>query len=126
VKKEEIGMYRQYPSVVLCNGNTASAGELFTAAFRDYDLAPIVGTNTYGKGTMQQFFDLSYFDYEGTLRLTVAAYYPPSDVGYDGVGILPDYVIEPSDDLLTLNSFEVDIEKDNQLQKALSLLQGNQ
>ncbi len=124
VTKEEIGMYRQYPSVVLCNGNTASAGELFTAAFRDYGLAPVVGTKTYGKGTMQQFFDLSYFEYKGTLRLTVAAYYPPSDVGYDGVGILPDHVIEPSEALATLNSFEVNVEKDNQLQKALALLQG--
>lgn len=123
VTEKEIGMYRQYPSVVLCNGNTASASELFAAVFRDYGLAPIVGTKTYGKGTMQQFFDLSYFDYKGTLRLTVAAYYPPSDVGYDGVGILPDHVVEPSEELATLNLFEVNVQKDNQLQKALSLLQ---
>ncbi len=127
VKKEEIGMYRQYPSVVLCNENTASAGELFTAAFRDYNLAPIVGTTTYGKGTMQQFFDLSYYGYEGILRLTVAAYYPPSDIGYDGKGITPspEYVVEPSEELKKLNLFEVDTEKDNQLTKALSLLAGN-
>lgn len=126
VKREEIGMYRDYPAVVLCNENTASAGELFTAAFRDYELAPIVGMNTYGKGTMQQFFDLSALDYEGTLRLTIAMYYPPCDESYDGVGIMPDHVVEPSEELWTLNSFEVDPSKDNQLQKALSLLQVKQ
>ena len=127
VKKEEIGMYRQYPSVVLCNENTASAGELFTAVFRDYHLAPVVGTTTYGKGTMQQFFDLSYYGYEGVLRLTIASYYPPSDVGYDGEGIspAPEYVVEPSEELKTLNLFEVDTEKDNQLARALSVLVGN-
>ncbi|MBR2353314.1 MAG: hypothetical protein IKA76_02285 [Clostridia bacterium] len=125
VKESEIGMYRKYPSVVLCNENTASAGELFTAAFRDYGLAPVVGTTTYGKGTMQRFFDLGLYGYKGTLRLTVAAYYPPSDKGYDGVGITPDHVVEPSEELKKLNLFEVNLAKDNQLTQALNLLDGN-
>ena len=125
VTEEEIGMYASYPAVVLCNDSTASAGELFTAVFRDYNLAPTVGVTTYGKGTVQQYFDLAMLGYEGVLKLTVEAYYPPSDQGYDGIGIAPDYVVEPSEEMWSLNSFEVNIEKDNQLASAVSHLLGN-
>ena len=85
------------PSVVICNGNTASAGELFTAAMRDFDEefgyfeVTIVGSTTHGKGVMQSTFSLSDGSY---VTLTVAYYNPPSGVNYDGVGIVPDVVIE--------------------------------
>ena len=125
ITEEEIGMYASYPAVVLCNDGTASAGELFTAVFRDYNLAPTVGVTTYGKGTVQQYFDLAMLGYEGVLKLTVEAYYPPCDQGYDGIGIAPDYVVEPSEEMWSLNSFEVNIEKDNQLASAVSHLLGN-
>ncbi len=86
------------PAVVLCNGGTASAAELFTAALRDYATAPfnlmdvtIVGTKTYGKGVMQGQYSL----YDGSsITITVAEYNPPSGVNYDGEGILPDEIIE--------------------------------
>ena len=84
------------PITVLCNQNTASAGELFTAAMRDYNdmgilEATIVGVNTYSKGVMQNTFMLS----DGsTLTLTVAYYNPPCNVNYDGVGVKPDVEIE--------------------------------
>lgn len=84
------------PSVVVCNGRTASAAELFTAGIRDigasegFDVS-IVGTTTYGKGIMQSTYNLKD-DY--TLTLTVAYYSPPSGVNYHGVGIKPDIEVE--------------------------------
>ena len=78
------------PMVVLCNGGTASAGELFTAALRDFgewgllDVS-IVGEQTYGKGVMQSSFKINGND---GIKLTVAFYNPPSDVNYDGVGVM--------------------------------------
>lgn len=90
------------PAVVLCNGYTASAGELFTAALRDYvKLAEnpldvtIVGTTTYKKGVMQTTYTLSD---RSTVTLTISVYNPPSGVNYDGVGITPDVVVENTDD----------------------------
>lgn len=90
------------PAVVLCNGYTASAGELFTAALRDYAKlekdpldVTIVGTTTYKKGVMQNTYTLSD---KSTVTLTVSVYNPPSGVNYDGVGITPDIVVENTDD----------------------------
>ena len=87
------------PAVVICNGNTASAGELFTAAMRDYDEmgiinCAIVGTTTYGKGVMQSTY--SFID-GSALTLTVAHYNPPSGVNYDGVGVIPDITVEDAE-----------------------------
>ena len=88
------------PSVVICNEGTASAGELFTAAMRDfnevYNLFEVttVGVKTYGKGVMQN----SYAFTDGSaITLTVAYYNPPSGVNYNSVGITPDVVIAESD-----------------------------
>lgn len=83
------------PSIVLCNEYTASAGELFTAAMRDYTAmglqdAVIVGTVTYKKGIMQSTYTLPD---KSTLTLTVDTYNPPSGVNYDGVGITPDEIV---------------------------------
>ena len=82
------------PCVVICNGSTASAGELFTAAIRDYNdmgilRATIVGTSeaTYGKGIMQSSYHLSD---QSVLTITSAFYNPPSGVNYHGVGVIPD------------------------------------
>ena len=84
------------PSVVLCNGNTASAAELFTAGVRDIGASEgfdvkIVGTKTFGKGIVQSTYKLKD-DY--TLTLTVAYYNPPSGENYHGVGITPDVTVE--------------------------------
>ncbi len=104
--------------VVLCNKNTASAAELFTAALRDYELAEIVGKTTYGKGTMQTTRTLS----DGSaLKLTTAFYNPPSNESYDGKGIVPDHDI----DLLPQwenRFYKMPIEEDTQLQTAIEIL----
>ena len=104
--------------VVLCNGNTASAAELFTAALRDYKLADTVGQTTFGKGTMQTTRLLS----DGSaLKLSIAFYNPPSNVSYDKIGIKPDFEIKLTEYWET-RYFKMPIEEDNQLQKAIELL----
>ena len=98
--KSEDGHYVDLPMVVLCNYGTASAGELFTAALRDYAKAKtmsvrIVGENTYGKGIMQGSVPL----YDGSvITYTMAYYNPPSGVNYDGVGIKPDVELPYGED----------------------------
>ncbi len=78
------------PMTVLVNENTASAAELFTAALRDYKKATIIGTKTFGKGTMQHIISLS--DGSG-VRLSCYYYDPPYGENYHGIGITPDVVI---------------------------------
>jgi carboxyl-terminal processing protease len=125
VAKEEIGVYRKYPAVVLANGNTASAGELFTAALRDFDLADVVGVNTFGKGVIQSIFDLSEvgkalnMDVSGGLKLTVGYYAPPSGVNYEGKGIAPDRVVELPEELKNKNLYLLDESEDVQLLAAI-------
>lgn len=84
------------PCVVICDEYTASAGELFTAAVRDFgDMGLlnecIVGKTTFGKGIMQNTYSLSD---DSTITMTVAYYYPPSVVNYHGIGVKPDSVAE--------------------------------
>jgi len=84
------------PTVVLCNGQSASASELFTAGLRDicamgYFPVTIVGQTTFGKCVMQNTYTLS----DGSaITLTVAYYYPPSGVHFDGEGIAPTVTVK--------------------------------
>lgn len=108
------------PMAVLCNGNTASAAELFTADLRDYGLATIVGETTYGKGTMQT---ISPMGDGSAVKLTTRYYNPMSNVSYDGVGIKPD---EGYEVILTEEQnarfYLLSNEEDPQLQAALRAL----
>ena len=86
------------PMVVLCNGNTASAGELFTSALKNYARegkinARVIGETTYGKGTMQQIYYLS--DRSG-YRVSMAYYNPPFGENYHLKGVEPDLEVEQS------------------------------
>ena len=83
------------PIAVVFNEYTASAGELFSAAMRDYGDMGIfntvsVGTQTYSKGVMQS--TLTFTD-KSTLTMTIAFYNPPCDVNYDGEGVKPDFEV---------------------------------
>ena len=82
------------PMTVLANGSTASAGELFTAALRDYNMATIIGETTYGKGTMQTIQPLS--DGSG-VRITQYFYNPPYGENYHSKGIAPDIEVIESE-----------------------------
>ena len=112
--------YFNYPSVVLCNQYTASAGELFSSAMQDYGMAPLVGVNTYGKGTMQTVLKLS--DGSG-VSVTCAYYLPPKSPNYHGVGVKPDVVIEMPAEFANVNIDKLTDDEDVQLQAAVVTLQ---
>lgn len=119
VSKEDIGKYKDLDMVVLCNEHTASAGELFTATFRDYDLGTIVGTTTFGKGKMQTTYSLEAFGLEGAVKFTTHMYKSAKSEGYDGIGIKPDITVEQSDEAKEYNIYDLPDEKDDQLRKAI-------
>lgn len=106
------------PMAVVMNSGTASAGELFAAAIKDYDCGKLVGDVSYGKGSMQSI--LPVFDDGSLLRLTVSLYCPPVSENYDGVGITPD-VSEPIDEALEgKNFYKYTDAEDNQLRAAVN------
>lgn len=122
ITKEDIGKYRELNFAVLTNGSTASAAELFTSALMDHGLSVTVGTNTYGKGTMQTTFSLARYGYSGALKLTTQYYYPPFSDSYDGKGITPDRVVELDEALAEKNIYKITDEEDNQLFSAIEEL----
>ena len=122
VAKEEIGMYKNLKCIVLANENTASAAELFTATLRDYEIAEVVGVNTYGKGCMQSLLPLESYGIEGGLKLTVAMYYSASKTVYHGTGIVPDHTVELSEEAKKINFFLLPEADDNQLLTAIEKL----
>lgn len=104
------------PMVVLANGQTASAGELFTSALKDYQKAVVVGEVTYGKGCGQNVFKINNGGY---LKMTTFYYNPPLSDNYNGIGIMPNIEVEKSEELKNTPIGVIDKELDNQLQKAL-------
>ena len=100
----------EIPLVVLVNGNTASASEIFAGAVQDYQKGTIVGTQTYGKGIVQDVYKLN----DGSvIRLTVSHYYTPNGNDIHKKGITPDVIIDQDE-----NS-----EADEQLKAAIELLE---
>ncbi len=79
------------PAVLLINGGSASASEILAGALQDYHLAVIVGTKSFGKGSVQTILKLSN---GGSLRLTTAKYLTPNGRSLHGTGITPDVVCE--------------------------------
>ena len=121
LKKEDIGKYRDLRMAVLVNEYTASAAELFAANIRDYELGMLVGTKTFGKGSVQTTYTLENYGLDGALKLTVAYYYPPSGEGYDGIGITPHegYAVDLSAEAQKISIHILPHEKDDQLKKAV-------
>ena len=102
---------------VLVNGDSASASELLTGALKDYKLATIVGTQTFGKGIVQSYFHLS--NGKGWVKMTTDAYYTPSGVCIQGVGITPDIVVDLPEGIKGTSVDMIDPAKDTQLQAAI-------
>ena len=105
------------PIVVLVNGNSASASEIFSGAMQDTGNATIVGVQTYGKGIVQSVIPLS----DGSaIKLTVAKYFTPNENDIHTVGITPDVIVELPDG--RENAVNIDRAEDTQLDKAIEIL----
>ena len=104
------GDYPLIPLVVLINGNSASASEIIAGAVQDTKSGTIVGTKSYGKGTVQSV--VQGLDGEG-LKVTIARYHTPNDRVIDGIGIEPDEVVEPS---------KINPEEDVQMERAIEIV----
>ena len=79
------------PIVVLINGGSASASEIVAGALQDHRRAIVVGTKSFGKGSVQTIMPLQG---EGAMRLTTARYYTPSGRSIQALGVSPDIVVE--------------------------------
>lgn len=101
------------PMVVLIDGGSASASEIMAGAIKDYGTGTLVGTTTYGKGVVQKIF--TYED-GSAAKITVSKYYTPNGYNIHGVGIEPDVEVEFDADLY------LDEERDNQLEKAMEVI----
>ncbi len=101
------------PMVILVNGNSASAAEIFSGALKDYGKATLVGEKTYGKGVVQVVVPMA----DGSaVKLTTAKYYLPNGECIHGEGIEPDVKVE-----LDVDAYRSD-GKDNQKEEALKIL----
>ena len=98
------------PLVVLVNSGSASASEIVSGAIKDNGRAVLIGDVTFGKGSVQQVYQLT----DGSeMRVTIARWYTPSNSSIDKEGVTPDIIVE----------MEFDAEEDIQLQRAIEFLQ---
>ncbi len=102
--------YPNWPLFVLINEGSASASEIVAGAVQDSGRGILLGEKTFGKGVVQQVFNL----YDGSgIAITTSEYYTPSERSIDNIGIEPDILVEPVEDS----------EQDMQLNKAIQLLE---
>ena len=116
--KSNASDYFDKPLVVLTNGNSASASEIFAGAIQDYGIGKVVGTNTFGKGIVQSIFPLPD---DTSVKVTVSKYFTPNGRDIHEVGIAPDVEVELDEELR--KQVVIEKEKDNQLQKGIEVLE---
>lgn len=125
------------PMVVLVNAGSASASEIVAGALQDHKRAVIVGTNTYGKGSVQSIIPINF---GRALKLTTSLYYTPADRSIQEKGISPDIVSYDYSEAFDIGygadsessqgadtaelTLEKKLEADNQLLQAVNLLRG--
>lgn len=109
----------KYPIVVLLNQNSASASELLSGALQDTKAALIVGTKSYGKGSVQTVIPM--FQDDG-IKLTIAKYYTPNGRSIDGTGIEPDVEVEADTPMVITRELNTNLDEDIQLRTADEIL----
>jgi len=102
--------------LVLINYGSASASEIVAGALKDHKRAIVIGENSYGKGSVQSIMPLKN---NGAIRLTISKYYLPSGKSISGTGIIPDIEVKENSE-----EFRIGTETDNQLDFAITLLNG--
>ena len=110
------GLATQIPLVVLVNEGSASASEIFAGAIQDYARGTLVGTTTFGKGSVQNWIPLS--NEQGAVRVTIARWLTPNERHIHNLGLEPDVVVEITEE-------DIAAERDSQLEKAIELLVSN-
>jgi carboxyl-terminal processing protease len=98
------GTEPSYPIAVLVSGNSASASEIVAGALKNNDRAIIIGSQTFGKGSVQLVFPDVTAE-KAALKLTIAQYLTPGDVSIQGVGVTPDIELDP----MTVDDLEMDL-----------------
>ncbi len=100
------GLLKNYKTIVLINGGSASASEILAGALKDFSLATLIGEKSFGKGSVQEI--ITYYD-ESLLKFTIAKWLTPNGTNVNEVGIVPDKEVVENPDTTT----------DEQLQAAL-------
>jgi carboxyl-terminal processing protease len=112
-RAEDGDLGEDVPLVVLINGGSASASEIVAGAIQDNGRGILIGELTFGKGSVQNVFELS----DGSeMRVTIARFYSPNNNVIHGVGVTPDIIVE----------MEFDAEEDIQLLRAIEYLQNGE
>jgi carboxyl-terminal processing protease len=108
--------YNAFPMVVLVNGGSASASEIVAGALQDQKRAVIVGTQTFGKGSVQTILPL---DDHSALRLTTARYFTPNGRSIQAVGITPDVDVDnPKPTLASLQSEGAEFDENPEIRES--------
>jgi carboxyl-terminal processing protease len=107
------GLATEIPLIVLINEGSASASEILAGAIQDYERGLLVGTTSFGKGSVQLPIELS--NDQGAIRVTIARWLTPNERQIAGIGIKPDVIVELTDE-------DIAAEQDTQLEKAIELL----
>lgn len=107
------GLATEIPLVVLINEGSASASEIVAGAIQDHDRGTLVGTTSFGKGSVQNWIPLD--KNEGAVRVTIARWLTPDERTIHESGLEPDVIVE-------LTEADLEAERDPQLEKAVELL----
>ncbi len=100
--------------VILVNGGSASASEILAGALAEHGVAKLVGTKTFGKGSVQELIKLTP---DTNLKVTIAKWYTPNGVSISDMGITPDYIVDMTEQ-------DVNNLKDPQMDKAVQVVLG--